>query len=116
VERKLGVTRIGAEVYPMAKAHAKRAPPGRKWSADVTQHSHALDLKKDVFAQSSPERIAESLKRSAETSTSRKADPFRSAMSMLTFYINRAGRNLPESRKRVLERAKDALRRKFGRA
>lgn len=101
--------------HPMAKSQAKRSKPARKWSAGVTQHSHALDLEKDVFTQRSPERIAESLKRSAETSTTRKADPYRSAMSMLSFYINRAGRNLPQSRKRVLERAKDALRRKFGR-
>ena len=116
VERRHEVMRIGAEVHPMAKAQAKRQKTGRRWSADVTRHSHALDLEKNVFAQSSPERIAASLKHSAETSKSRKADPFRSAMSILTFYINRAGRSLPESRKRILERAKEALRRKFGRA
>lgn len=100
----------------MAKSQTKKSKPARKWSAEVTQHSHALDLEKSVFKQHSPERIAESLKRSAETSTTRKADPYRSAMSMLSFYINRAGKNLPQSRKRVLERAKNALRRKFGRA
>jgi hypothetical protein len=84
--------------------------------ADVTEHSHALDLERDVFTKSDPKRIASSLKRSAEASTQRKADPYRSAMSMLTFYINRAGKNLPSSRKKTLERAKDELRKEFGRA
>ena len=100
----------------MAKA-AKTSRPKKspKWSADVTEHSHALDLEKDVFTGSSPKRIAASLKRSAESSTQRKSDPYRSAMSMLSFYINRAGKNLPASRKRTLERAKIELRREFGR-
>ena len=103
----------------MPKATEKKTPakkPVRKWSAEVTTHSHALDLEKDVFTWKDPKRIAASLKRSAETSTQRKADPYRSAMSMLTFYINRAGKNLPAARKRTLESAKDELRREFGRA
>jgi hypothetical protein len=87
----------------------------RRWSANVTQHSDALDLRQRVFTWKDPKRIAASLKRSAEASRRRKAEPFRSALSMLTFYINRAGRNLPASRRRTLMRAKDELRRQFGR-
>ena len=78
--------------------------------------SDALDLERGLFKEDDPRRIAQSLKRSAERSRRRKADPFRSAMSMLSFYINRGGRNLPASRRRVLDRAKDELRRVFGRA
>lgn len=89
--------------------------PNRKWSADVTAHSAALDLEKDVFKSDDPTAIAASLKRSALASQQRKAGPFQSAMSMLTFYINRAGRNLPEERRRILEAAKDELRQAFGR-
>jgi hypothetical protein len=82
----------------------------------VTQESNALDLDKGVFKQRDPKKIARSLKRSAERSKRRKADPYRSALSMLTFYINRAGKNLPASRKKVLQRAKGELREQFGRA
>lgn len=89
---------------------------GRRWSRRVTETSDALDLRHGVFTLDDPKRIAASLKRSAETSRRRKADPFRSAMSMLTFYINRGGRNLSASRKRTLMRAKDELRHQFGRA
>lgn len=88
----------------------------KKWSADVTEHSDALDLEPHVFEQDDPKDIAASLKRSAEKSEKRKAEPFRSAMSMLTFYINRAGENLPPDRKKVLEDAKDELRRLYGRS
>jgi hypothetical protein len=101
---------------------AQRRPARRKgadpeyWSTDVTRHSDALDLERDVFTLASPRKIALSLKRSAEASRRRKSEPYRSAMSMLTFYINRAGKNLPAERKRVLERAKDELRKAFGRA
>jgi len=87
----------------------------QKWSAEVTEHSDALDLEEHIFESDDPKRIARSLKQSAENSTRRKAEPFRSAMSMLTFYINRAGDNLPASQKKVLEDAKDELRREFGR-
>jgi hypothetical protein len=93
---------------------AKKAK-GRKWSAKVTETSDALDLKAHVFEQDDPARIAASLKRSAEHSHRRKATPFQSAMSMLTFYINRAGKNLPASRKRKLDAAKDELREQFHR-
>ncbi|HEX4199753.1 MAG TPA: DUF3175 domain-containing protein [Caulobacteraceae bacterium] len=87
----------------------------RKWSQAVTQHSDALDLQRDVFTLKDPKKIAASLKRSAEASHRRKAEPFRSAMSMLTFYINRAGKELPAAQKKVLEAAKDELRVQFGR-
>lgn len=94
----------------------QRGPAAKRWSGDVTKHSHALDLEEGVFTWDDPGRIAASLKRSAEASSRRKADPYRSALSMLTFYINRAGRNLPEDRKDVLQRAKAKLRKAFGRA
>ena len=91
-------------------------PAKRKWSQDVTEHSNALDLERDVFARDDPKSIARSLKRSAEHSKRRKSSPFRSAMSMLTFYINRAGDQLPAKRRKVLEAAKDELRAAFGRS
>jgi hypothetical protein len=87
---------------------------GRKWSAEVTKTSDALDLEPGVFEERDPKRIAASLKRSAEHSHRRKGSAFQSAMSMLTFYVNRAGKNLPASRKRTLEKAKDELRDDFG--
>lgn len=93
-------------------AHGK---PGARWSAEVTEHSDALDLEAGVFELDDPKAIARSLKRSAEASHRRKSEPYRSAMSMLTFYINRAGHNLPADRKKVLEDAKDELRKAFGR-
>lgn len=96
-------------------SHQRRTAP-RKWSGRVTRESNALDLDKGVFKLDSPKRIAASLKRSAERSRRRKANAYRSALSMLTFYINRAGRNLPASRRRTLNRAKDELRIQFGRA
>jgi uncharacterized protein DUF3175 len=86
----------------------------RRWSHDVTVKSDALDLEPNVFTKESARAIAQSLKRSAERSTRRKSDPYRSAMSMLTFYINRAGKNLPRERKERLEKAKDELRSLFG--
>ena len=85
----------------------------KTWSAEVTEHSDALDLKEGVFEQDDPKRIAASLKRSAEHSKRRKSSPFRSAMSMLTFYVNRAGKNLPARQKHVLEDAKGELRKLF---
>ena len=88
---------------------------GRKWSAEVSRKSDALALQPKVFEKGDPAEIAASLKRSAQHSSRRKSNPFRSAMSMLSFYINRAGRNLSASRRRVLERAKDELRRDFHR-
>ena len=83
------------------------------WSRHVTETSHALDLEEGVFTWDSPERIAKSLKRSAEESPHREGTAFQSAMSMLTFYINRAGHNLPKEQRAVLEGAKDELRKLF---
>src|ERR1700744_2183580 len=86
----------------------------RKWSATVTKESDALDLEKDVFKSKDPEKIARSLKNSAEKSNKRKASPFQSAMSMLNFYENRAGKNLSEEQKEPLEEAKNKLRKLYG--
>ena len=91
----------------------KRASPRKKWSARVTRESHALALDKGVFSQRSPGAIARSLKRSAERSRARKSAPYRSAMSMLTFYINRGGTGLSARRRNTLEAAKGELRRLF---
>jgi len=87
----------------------------KKWSQDVTENSDAMDLKEGVFKSSNPKKIAESLKQSAESSQRRKSNPFRSAMSMLTFYINRAGDQLTKKQKGTLEKAKGELRKDFGR-
>jgi uncharacterized protein YukE len=82
----------------------------KKWSARVTKHSDAMDLKKNVFRQSDPKKIARSVKKSAARSTRRKSTPKRSAMSMLSFYVNRAGKNLSPAEKKKLQRAKKELR------
>lgn len=111
--RKMSSSKRGRRV---AVSSRKRRAGARKWSARVTRESDALDLEKGVFKLDSPRRIAASLKRSAERSRRRKTDAYRSALSMLTFYINRAGRNLPASRRRTLDRAKAELRAQFGRA
>ena len=92
----------------MARTHDKR------WSQRVTKESNALDLEANVFTKDDPRSIALSLKRSAEVSHRRKSDPYRSAMSMLTFYINRAGKTLPKQRREKLEAAKGELRDLFG--
>lgn len=89
--------------------------PGRKWSAAVTRWSDALDLEDDIFKSRDPDAIAKSLKHSAETSHRRKASPYRSAMSILTFYMNRVGKNLSGPRRRIMERAKISLRKVFHR-
>lgn len=87
----------------------------KRWSQNVTENSDALDLEEGVFTWDDPHKIALSLKRSAETSNRRKTDPYRSAMSMLTFYINRSGKGLTKKQRGVLENAKDELRAVFGR-
>ncbi|MDB5301033.1 MAG: hypothetical protein JWO87_2696 [Phycisphaerales bacterium] len=89
--------------------------PDKFWSDRVTKTSNALDLDAGVFTWDDPARIAQSLKHSAEVSNRRKTDPFRSAMSMLNLYVNRAGRNLPPGRKKILNQAKGELRKAFGR-
>ena len=98
---------------PAAKVARK---PNSRWSQTVTQTSNALDLDSGVFSWDDPKRIAASLKHSAESSSRRKASPLQSAMSMLNFYINRAGRNLSGKQKGILTRAKTELRRLFGRS
>jgi hypothetical protein len=104
-----------AQKQPKSRGAAKSANAAAVyWSGEVTRHSNALDLEQGVFTWDDPAKIARSLKRSAEESERRKASPFRSAMSMLIFYINRAGKNLPEARRKVLEQAKDELRKAFG--
>jgi hypothetical protein len=87
----------------------------KRWSQEVTEHSDALDLEKGVFTLMDPKKIALSLKHSAEVSERRKSDPFRSAMSMLNFYINRAGKNLSVADRARLDKAKDELRKLFRR-
>ncbi len=99
------------------KQSSKRCPASKRryWSAEVSKHSHALDTESKIFKSGNPRRIATSLKRSALSSKRRKGTPYQSAMSMLNFYINRAGRGLPKKEKRVLEQAKAELRNIFGR-
>jgi hypothetical protein len=105
------------------KTASRKSPPHktgtrkstRYWSGRVTRESDALDLERGVFSGNDPKRIAASLKHSAERSRRRKSAPYRSALSMLVFYINRAGKKLPASRRRTLERAKAELKRQFGR-
>jgi Protein of unknown function (DUF3175) len=97
---------------PMSSSEQTTRKP-RRWSKHVTETSDALDLDQGVFTLDDPRRIARSLKASAEHSSRRKSDPYRSAMSMLTFYVNRAGKNLPRRRRAVLDRAKAELRELF---
>jgi hypothetical protein len=91
------------------------ADRGKCWSQQVSETSNALDLEDGVFLRRDPAQIALSLKKSAERSRRRRSEPFRSAMSMLSFYINRAGRKLPRAQREILEQAKDELRELYGR-
>lgn len=98
------------------KTSTRKTPERKKrWSQQVTETSDALDLKHGVFKLTDPKRIASSLKYSAEHSDRRKANPYRSALSMLTFYMNRAGKNLPKTQLSRLEKAKGELKKQFGR-
>lgn len=97
------------------RSDANSRKSSSRWSAEVTRNSNALDLEEGVFTLTNPKRIALSLKRSAEASRRKKANAYRSALSMLTFYINRAGTHLAPTRRKILMRAKDELRRQFGR-
>jgi uncharacterized protein DUF3175 len=99
----------------MAQRRKTRTPAVRRWSNQVTRESDALDLTQRVFTWRDPKRIARSLKRSAEHIRRRKGTPYQSAMSMLNFYLNRAGRKLPAARRSVLARAKVELRRIYDR-
>lgn len=113
---EIGTTRRHASRRRLrGRGTGKQGPAPCYWSQHVTQTSNALDLEPSVFTKSSARAIARSLKRSAETSTRRKGGAYQSAMSMLNFYINRAGRNLSPDRRRILERAKGELRKAFGR-
>ena len=98
-----------------SKAKAKSKTSGKRWSQRVTRESDALDLKRGVFTLTDPKKIAASLKRSAERSSRRKTGAYRSALSMLTFYINRAGKTLPKTQRDRLQRAKAELKHQFGR-
>ena len=99
----------------MVKKEEKKKTSRKYWSGHVTKYSNALDLEKGVFTWKNPKKIAKSLKASAEASIRRKAKPFQSAMSMLNFYINRAGKNLSKGQKKILNNAKEELRFLFGR-
>jgi len=118
VKARKNTTRSKARTSARTKAHGRRHGGGarrtRRWSQRVTRTSDALDLERGVFTQGSPHAIALSLKRSALASRRRKTNPYRSALSMLTFYVNRAGRTLSVTRRRKLERAKHELRAVFG--
>lgn len=100
-----------------ATTHSKGGPAHSaahgRWSGHVTETSHALSLEDGIFKKDDPKEIARSLKRSAEHSKDRKGTPLQSAMSMLNFYINRGGKNLPASQKKILEQAKDELHKLF---
>ena len=111
--RQPAKTRRGRRVKTRGRRRGRAA--SKRWSQRVTRESDALDLEGGVFTRASPKAIALSLKRSALRSRRRKADPYRSALSMLTFYVNRAGRNLPATRRRTLEKAKRELKVAFGR-
>ena len=102
------------EVSMAQKTKMTRPKKRRKWSADVMKRSDALDLEQGVFTKSNPRQIAASLKRSALRSTRRKGTPFQSAMSMLNFHINRGGKNLSAKQKTQLQKAKEELRKLFG--
>jgi hypothetical protein len=106
--------KAGTKKYSAKKSTAKKKAP-RKWSKKVNETSDAMDLEQGVFKGNDPKKIAQSVKRSAGKSKRKKAGPYQSAMSMLNFYINRGGKNLPASKKKVLERSKDELRKLFGR-
>jgi Protein of unknown function (DUF3175) len=119
--RKTSVRKTTARKSKAKKTTTARRKTGarktssRRWSQRVTQRSDALDLDRGVFKQTSAKKIAASLKRSAERSSRRKAGAYRSALSMLTFYINRAGKTLPQAQRARLERAKLELKHQFGR-
>jgi len=122
-EARVGEKRIqGRELMLLASdeelrmAARSKASGGTRWSGKVTEESNALDLEAGVFTWADPKKIALSLKQSAESSTRRKAPPFRSAISMLVFYINRAGKNLSKDQLRILEEAKEELRILYGKS
>jgi Protein of unknown function (DUF3175) len=114
--RKSGPARKRPSVRKTPARQSAAKPSSKRWSQRVTQESDALDLKRGVFKLTDPKKIAASLKRSAERSSRRKTSAYRSALSMLTFYINRAGKTLPKPQRERLQRAKTELKHQFGRA
>jgi hypothetical protein len=114
-ERRKSATRKAARKPASRPRTGARKSSPKRWSQRVTKQSDALDLKRGVFKLTSAKKIAVSLKRSAERSSRRKAGAYRSALSMLTFYINRAGTNLPKAQRDRLQRAKTELKHQFGR-
>lgn len=112
--RKTGARNTARRKASTTRKRSNRRAAPKRWSQRVTQESDALDLKRGVFKLRDPRKIAASLKRSAEHSSRRKTGAYRSALSMLTFYINRAGRTLPKTQRTRLERAKVELKRAFG--
>ena len=116
VAKRTASRRAAAKKSPAAKKRPAKSGTTKRWSQRVTKESDALDLKRGVFKLTDPKKIAASLKRSAERSSRRKTGAYRSALSMLTFYINRAGKTLPKSQRERLQRAKAELRYQFGRA
>jgi hypothetical protein len=114
--KKRNATPARKKTSTVRKRTAKKAAPKKKWSHRVMETSDALDLESGVFKSKDPKKIARSLKRSAEKSTRRKGTPFQSAMSMLNFYINRAGKHLSAKEKQPLEKAKEELRALYGKA
>jgi hypothetical protein len=117
VERRKAAPKTGRRVAASkSSAPSSKKKSARRWSQRVTRQSDALDLKRGVFALTDPKKIAASLKRSAERSSRRKTGAYRSALSMLTFYINRAGKTLPKTQRERLQRAKTELKHQFGRA
>jgi hypothetical protein len=113
--RKKTASKRTASRRTASRKTSARKTATKRWSVRVTRESDALDLKGGVFKQTSAKKIASSLKRSAERSSRRKSGAYRSALSMLTFYINRAGKNLPKTQAARLERAKAELKKEFGR-
>src|SRR5881398_42485 len=114
VRKKSAAKKSGPKKAGAKKSAAKKKSP-RKWSKKVNETSDALDLKEGVFKGNDPKKIAQSIKRSASRSNRRKASPFQSAMSMINFYENRGGKNLSASKRKVLDQAKEELRKLFGR-
>ena len=114
-ERRKPATRKSVRKTVARRKNSTRKSSPRRWSQRVTRESDALDLKRGVFKLTSAKKIAASLKRSAEHSSRRKSGAYRSALSMLTFYINRAGKNLPKTQRDRLQRAKTELKHQFGR-
>jgi hypothetical protein len=111
----MATTKTTTKKRSSTKRTKKASPAKRKWSRDVSQHSNALDLEGGVFKKKDPTKIAQSLKRSAEHSSRKKSGSYQSAMSMLNFYINRAGKGLSKKQKQPLEKANGELRKLFHR-